>query len=74
MDNTMKACETIRENYPVFFKENMWRVIDICMNNEEWSERVVIESRRDMMPRLQDIAHDIKGLSLSSDHHFLPRI
>ena len=73
MDNTMKACETIRENYPAFFKENIWSIVDACMNNEEWSERIVINSRRDMMPRLQDIAHDIKGLSVD-DELFLPRI
>ena len=74
MDNTMKACEAIRENYPVFFNENMWHIISACVDNEKWSERIVKESRRDMMPRLQDIAHDIKGLALSSDHLFLPRI
>ena len=73
MDNTANACETIRENYPVFFNENMWRIIDTCINNEEWSERIVINSRRDMMPRLQDIAHDIRGLSVD-DELFLPRI
>jgi hypothetical protein len=72
MDNTMNACETIRENYPAFFKENMWRVIDTCMNNEEWSERIVTKSQR-KIPRLQDIAHDIRGLSVD-DELFLPRI
>tara|TARA_R110002020_G_scaffold290332_1_gene505830 strand:+ start:358 stop:579 length:222 start_codon:yes stop_codon:yes gene_type:complete len=73
MDNTANACEIIRENYPVFFKENMWAIISACVDNEEWSERIVINSRRDMMPRLQDIAHDIRGLSVD-DELFLPRI
>ena len=72
MDNTMKACETIRENYPVFFKENMWRIISTCVDNEEWSERIVTKSQEGV-PRLQDIAHDIKGLSVD-DELFLPRI
>ena len=73
MDNTMKACEAIRENYPVFFNENMWRIISTCVDNEEWSERIVTKSQEGV-PRLQDIAHDIRGLALSSDHLFLPRI
>jgi hypothetical protein len=72
MDNTMKACETIRENYPVFFKENMWAIISACVDNEEWSERIVTKSQEGV-PRLQDIAHDIKGLSID-DELFLPRI
>jgi len=71
--STTNACEVIRENFPVFFKNNMSSVIDVCVKNEEWCDRLTEKSEEDLL-FLSDVAHDIRGLSLSSDDHFLPRI
>ncbi len=76
MDNLTNACEIIRENFPVFFKDNMWSIVDVCMNNAEWCDRLAEKSVEDLL-FLADVSHDINGLvqiSLREDEHFLPRI
>ena len=73
---TTTAVEIIRENFPVFFKDNMWSVVSVCMDNGEWCDRLVEKSTEDLL-FLADVTHDVRGLihvSLSSDEHFLPRI
>ena len=73
---TTTAVEIIRENFPVFFKNNMWSVVSVCMDNGDWCDRLVEKSTEDLL-FLADVTHDIMGISdasLSSDEHFLPRI
>ena len=67
-----QAIDVIRDNAPVFFKENLWYVIQTCIDNEDWSERVIRKAEQDIL-FMNDITHDISGL-LNKDEHFLPRI
>jgi hypothetical protein len=77
--STTTAVEIIRENFPVFFKDNMWCVVSVCMDNEEWCDRLADKSEGDLL-FLADVSHDIMGISnglLGLDpfpEHFLPRI
>ena len=73
LDATKLAMDVIRDNWPLFFKDNMWSIVDVCMNNAEWCDRLAEKSAENLL-FLADVSHDISGLSLSSDHHFLPRI
>ena len=79
MKNLTNACEVIRENFPVFFKDNMLTILGVCMENDEWCNRLVDKSEDDLL-FLADVSHDIQGMSngmLGLDpfaEHFLPRI
>ena len=73
MDNTKQTCDIIRDKYPEFFKDNMWAIISTSIDHKDWASRVITRNDEDNLTLL-DLAHDIKGLSLSSDDHFLPRI
>jgi hypothetical protein len=76
LDATKLAMDVIRDNFPVFFKKNMWHVVSVCMDNEDWCDRLVDKGEDDLL-FLADVLHDVKGLThraLSSDEHFLPRI
>jgi len=70
--NVALAIDTIRDVAPEYFKKNAFAVMDACLDNEEWGQRVVIEGRRDMLTS-GDIAHDVRGLN-SKDEDFLPRL
>ena len=67
-----QAMDVIRDNAPQFFKQNAWKIIDVCLDNEDWSERIVQQSEQDLL-FTADITHDILGL-LNKDEHFVPRI
>ena len=71
-DVTTQAIDVVRENLPEWFKENWGSVVQACLDNEDWSKRLV-EVERDNLLFTNDIVHDIKGL-LQKDEHFLPRI
>jgi len=70
--NVALAIDTIKDVAPEYFKKNTFAVMDACLDNEEWGQRVVIEGRRDMLIS-GDIAHDVRGLN-SKDEDFLPRL
>ena len=67
-----QAMDVIRDNAPQFFKQNVWQIISICLENEDWSERIVEQAEQDLL-FMADITHDILGL-LNKDEHFVPRI
>ena len=67
-----QAMDVIRDNAPQFFKQNVWQIIDVCLNHKDWSERIVKQAEEDIL-FMADITHDILGL-LNKDEHFLPRI
>ena len=67
-----QAMDVIRDNAPQFFKQNAWKIIDVCIGNEDWSERIVDHAEQDLL-FMADISHDIFGL-LNKDEHFVPRI
>jgi hypothetical protein len=67
-----QAIAIIRDNLPEWFKENLWYVIQTCIDHEDWCERLVEKDQIDLL-FTNDIVHDIKGL-LNKDEHFLPRI
>ena len=67
-----QAIAIIRDNLPEWFKENLWYVIQTCIDHEDWSRRLVEKDQIDLL-FTNDIVHDIKGL-LNKDEHFLPRI
>ena len=67
-----QAMDVIRDNAPQFFKQNAWQIIDVCIGNEDWSERIVDQAEQDLL-FTADITHDILGL-LNKDEHFVPRI
>ena len=69
---TVETIDIIQERYPELFKKYLHTIIKVCADNEEWADRVAIESRRDMLTLL-DLTHDISGLN-QEDEHFLPRI
>ena len=79
LDATKLAMDVIRDNFPVFFKENMWQIVSACIDNEDWCDRLVNRSEDDLL-FLADVSHDIRGMShgmLGLDpfpEHFLPRI
>ena len=67
-----QAIAIIRDNLPEWFKENLWDVIQTCIDHEDWCELLVEKDQIDLL-FTNDIVHDIKGL-LNKDEHFLPRI
>ena len=67
-----QAMDVIRDNAPQFFKQNVWQIISICLENEDWSKRIVDQAEQDLL-FMADITHDILGL-LNKDEHFVPRI
>ena len=67
-----QAMDVIRDNAPQFFKQNAWKIISICIDNEDWSKRIVDQAEQDLL-FMADITHDILGL-LNKDEHFVPRI
>ena len=79
MKNLANACDIIKENFPVFFKDNMLTILGVCMENDEWCNRLVDKDENDLL-FLADVSHDIRGMShgmLELDpfaEHFLPRI
>jgi hypothetical protein len=76
MKNLANACEVIKKNFPVFYKDNMLNILGVCIENDKWCNRLVDKSKDELL-FLADVSHDIKGLThraLSSDEHFLPRI
>ena len=76
-DAITQAIDVVRENLPEWFKENSWNVIQVCIDNEDWSVRLVEMDReykdKSYVGLISNIVHDIKGL-LQEDEHFLPRI
>jgi|TARA_R110000796_G_scaffold166344_1_gene283283 hypothetical protein len=76
-DVTTQAIDVVRENLPEWFRENSWHVIQVCIDNEDWSVRLVEMDReykdKSYVGLISNIVHDIKGL-LQEDEHFLPRI
>ena len=79
MNNLANACDIIKDNFPVFFEDNMLTILRVCMENDEWCNRLVDKSEDDLL-FLADVSHDIQGMSngmLGLDpfaEHFLPRI
>ena len=79
MKNLANACDIIKDNFPVFFEDNMLTILGVCMENDEWRNRLVDKSEDDLL-FLADVSHDIQGMSngmLGLDpfaEHFLPRI
>ena len=71
-DVTTQAIDVVKENLPEWFKENWGSVLQVCINNEDWSKRLVEVAPTDLLVT-NDIVHDIMGL-LQKDEHFLPRI
>ena len=67
-----QAISVVRENLPEWFRENLWYVIQTCIDHEDWCKRL-IEVERTNLLFTNDIVHDIRGL-LNKDEHFLPRI
>ena len=67
-----QAIDVVKENLPEWFRENLWNVIQVCIDNEDWSKRLVEVAPTNLL-FTNDIVHDIKGL-LQDDEHFLPRI
>ena len=76
-DVTTQAIDVVRENLPEWFKENLWYVVQVCIDNEGWSKRLVKMEHeykeKGYVGLTSNIVHDIKGL-LQKDEHFLPRI
>ena len=76
-DVTTQAISVVRDNLPEWFKANLWYIVQVCIDNEDWSKRLVELDREYKINGgvglMSDIAHDIKGL-LNKDEHFLPRI
>jgi len=72
-----QAISVVRENLPEWFKANLWYIVQVCIDNEDWSKRLVELDREYKINGgvglMSDIAHDVRGL-LSKDEHFLPRI
>jgi len=79
MKNLTIACGIIKDNFPVFFEDNMLTILGVCMENDGWCDRLVGKSEEDLL-FLADVSHDIRGMShgmLGLDpfaEHFLPRI
>lgn len=79
MKNLTIACGIIKDNFPVFFEDNMLTILGVCMENDGWCDRLVGKSEDDLL-FLADVSHDIRGMSngmLGLDpfaEHFLPRI
>ena len=71
-DATTQAIDVVRENLPEWFRENLCGVMQVCIDNEDWSKRLV-EVEKDNLLFTNEIVHDIRGL-LQKDEHFLPRI
>tara|TARA_R110002124_G_scaffold280514_1_gene453855 strand:- start:237 stop:479 length:243 start_codon:yes stop_codon:yes gene_type:complete len=71
-DATTQAIDVVKENLPEWFEENLWYVIQVCIDNEGWSKRLV-EVEKDNLLFTNDIVHDVRGL-INKDEHFLPRI
>ena len=71
-DVTTQAIDVVRENLPEWFKENWGFVVQACLDNEDWSKRLVEVAPTNLL-FTNDIVHDIRGL-LQKDEHFLPRI
>jgi hypothetical protein len=67
-----QAISVVRENLPEWFKENLWDIVQVCIDNEDWSERLVEKDQTELL-FTNDIVHDVRGL-LQDDEHFLPRI
>ena len=67
-----EAINIVRDNLPEWFKANLWNVVQVCIDHEDWCERLVEKDQIDLL-FTNDIAHDISGL-LQKDEHFLPRI
>ena len=71
-DVTTQAIDVVKENLPEWFKENWGSVVQACLDNEDWSKRLVEVAPTDLLVT-NDIVHDVRGL-LQKDEHFLPRI
>ena len=71
-DVTTQAISVVRDNLPEWFRDNLWNVVSVCVDHEDWSKRLVEVERTNLL-FTNDIVHDIKGL-LNKDEHFLPRI
>lgn len=72
-----QAINIVKDILPEWFKANLWYIVQVCIDNEDWSKRLV-ELDREYKTNggvglMSDIAHDIRGL-LNKDEHFLPRI
>ena len=76
-DVTTQAIDVVKENLPEWFKENWGFVVQACLDNEDWSKRLVEMEReykdKSYVGLTSNIVHDINGL-LQKDEHFLPRI
>ena len=72
-----RAIDVVKENLPEWFRENLWYVVQVCIDNEYWSKRLVEMEReykdKSYVGLTSNIVHDINGL-LQKDEHFLPRI
>ena len=76
-DVTTQAISVVRDNLPEWFRENLWYIVQVCIDNEDWSKRLVELDREYKINGgvglMSDIAHDVRGL-LNKDEHFVPRI
>ena len=76
-DVTTQAIDVVKENLPEWFKENWGSVLKVCIDNKDWSKRLVEMEReykdKSYVGLTSNIVHDIRGL-LQKDEHFLPRI
>lgn len=68
-----KAIRLINENFPDLYTRYTDRIIDACLDNDEWCIRVADRIENESVSS-SDIAHDVGGLSDRDDEHFLPRI
>ena len=71
-EKSRQAVDIIKIHLAEYFQENLWTVVSVCMDNEDWSERLVKASQVELL-HSNDIVHDIRGLR-EMDEHFVPRI
>lgn len=72
-----QAINIVKDILPEWFKANLWYIVQVCIDNENWSKRLVELDREYKINGgvglMSDIAHDVRGL-LNKDEHFVPRI